>query len=121
MSNIANTVYMAIVQHNKWKHQLKEIVETGQVGEEYDPDPSHCSFGQWMEENADALKAFDKYQQVNELHKQFHDEAGRIVMLALKGEREQAQTSMEYGNEFDHLSQALVKAIIEWHDEIMGK
>lgn len=117
----ANTVYMAIVQHNNWKHRLKDIIDTGVIDKSYDPSPEHCQFGKWLEEYRGSLEMFEKYHDVVQLHKKFHEEADRIVKLSIVSGKAVAHAAMDYGSTFDHISQALVKAIIDWHDEIIAK
>jgi len=116
MSQIANTLYHAIVAHTAWKKRLREIIDSGK--NEYDIDVEHCQFGQWLKEQADILKTYEHYQDVIHLHNEFHQEAEQIILLALKGKVKEANTAVGYGNHFDHISQELVKNLIALHDQI---
>ncbi|HAI69602.1 MAG TPA: hypothetical protein DCM38_09230 [Gammaproteobacteria bacterium] len=116
MSQIANTLYQAIVVHTAWKKRLREIIDSGKS--EYDIDAEHCQFGQWLKEQADILNTYEHYQPVIHLHNEFHYEAENIIQLAINGKVKEANTAVGYGNHFDHISQELVKNLIAWHDQI---
>ncbi|MCP4697628.1 MAG: hypothetical protein GY862_12370 [Gammaproteobacteria bacterium] len=121
MSNIANTVYMAIVQHNTWKKHLKDAIQQGDDLDNYNSSPHDCEFGKWLDKNKDTLSTDENYTQVYEIHSEFHSSAGKVILLAESGDYKKACAAMEYGSDFDHHSQALVKAIIAWHDALSGK
>ncbi len=120
MSNTGNTIYQAIVSHTAWKKRLREIIDTGE--NKYDVDTEHCKFGKWLKENADGLLSiYEHYPQVVHLHDQFHKEADKIIRLALYEKLQEANTAVGYGGDFDHISQGLVRALIAWHDVVIGK
>ena len=120
MSNTANAIYEAIVVHTAWKNKLREIIKTGK--NKYDVDAEHCQFGKWLIEHADGLlSVYKHYPQIVYLHDQFHKEAGKIIQLALDRKFKEANTSVGYGGDFDHISQEMVKNLIAWHDVVIGK
>ncbi len=118
MINPAKIIYQAIVAHIAWKKHLRDIINTGQS--EYDVNPDHCDFGHWLNENADKLSLYEHYSEVVNLHKRFHKEAEKIIQLVLNNKRQDAELAVAYGEEFDHLSQELVKNLLAWH-EIVNK
>ena len=119
MSNIANEIYLAIVKHTAWKKRLHNVIETGKKAENLSVE--HCELGKWLKDNAISLSSHRHYSKVVELHDKLHKEADRIVSLALRGKTEEARTAIEYGSEFEHISQELVRNIIAWHDAVIGK
>jgi len=119
MSNIANEIYQAIVKHTAWKKRLHLIVETGKKGENISAENSEL--GKWLKVNAATLNSHPHYLAVLELQEKLHIEAQKAVALALRGKLEEARAAIEYGSEFEHLSQTLVHNIITWHDAVTGK
>jgi hypothetical protein len=119
MSQIANTIYQAIVSHTTWKKRLHDIIDAGV--NEYDVDARRCGFGKWLKENAEQLSLYEHYQHIVNLHSQFHQDAEKIIQLALEEKWKEASKAIEYGSDFDHLSQELVKNLIAWHDIVIGK
>jgi len=119
MSQIANTIYQAIVSHTTWKKRLHQIIDTG--SNEYDVDAGHCEFGKWLKEQAEELSLYEHYQHIVHLHSQFHQDAQKIIQLTVDGKWKEANKAIEYGSDFDHLSQELVKNLIAWHDIVIGK
>ena len=119
MSNTANTIYQAIVAHTAWKKRLREIIDTGE--NMYDVSPENCDFGKLLNEHIDELSVYDQYSKVVVLHNEFHEEAAKIIQLALNGHLQEANTAIEYGKDFDNTSQDLVKNLIAWHDAVIGK
>jgi hypothetical protein len=115
-NSTANRIYMAILSHTAWKKRLHDAIETGET--EYDPDPTHCEFGKWLQNNEAELGQYEQYANIAQLHEQFHDEAKKIVALAVVGQKEEALIAMAYGSEFEKISQKLVHLIIAWHDEV---
>jgi FPC/CPF motif-containing protein YcgG len=116
MNQIAKTLYQAIVAHTAWKQRLRQIIDKGE--NQYDIDIEHCQFGQWLKKEAEELKKYEHYQEVIDLHREFHQQADNIIQLALKGKVKEANAAIEYGKYFDHISQELVKNLIAWHDQI---
>ena len=119
MSNIANTIYQAIVAHTAWKKRLREIIDTGK--NEYDVSSEHCDFGKLLNEKVGELSVYEQYSTIVALHRKFHDEAAIIIKLATSGQQKEANAAIEYGKEFDATSQSLVKTLIAWHDVVIAK
>jgi len=115
---VANKVYLAIVQLNNWKHHLKDAIEAGVTQAQYDPDSTHTEFGRWLKDNAELFAGSPHYAEVNTLYQRFYGLGEQILAMSLLGKRQLAQEAIAYGSEFDHVSQALIKAIIAWHDQL---
>ena len=119
MSSIANTIYQAIVNHTQWKKHLHDIVEQGHHPDDFSLEQDQ--FDKWLKANAQELSRYEHYSKVVELNRKLHYEAQRIIHLALTGKSAEAKTLIEYGSDFEHLSQNLVQNIIAWHDTVIGK
>jgi hypothetical protein len=119
MSNLANEIYLAIVKHTAWKKRLHNVIETGKRGEALGIE--HCELGKWLKEHDAKLSSHYYYSKVVELHQKLHKEADRLVSMAVRGNTAEARTAVEYGSDFEHLSQELVRNIIAWHDTVIGK
>jgi radical SAM superfamily enzyme with C-terminal helix-hairpin-helix motif len=119
MNNIANEIYQAIVKHTAWKKRLHQVIDTGKKGQ--DVGIEHCELGKWLKEHAAQLGSYQHYSIVVDLHNKLHKEADQIVNLASRGRTTEAKTAIEYGSEFEHLSQDLVRNIIAWHDVVTKK
>lgn len=119
MSHAANKIYMAVVAHTAWKKRFHDIVTSGKG--ECDTNPERCEFGKWLIDNIDEFKVYAYYPKVLELHSQFHQEAHRIMALHLSGKKSEASGAVNYGSEFERISQELVRTVIAWHGEVSGK
>ena len=117
MNNIANTIYQAIVAHTAWKKRLREIIDTGE--NVYDINSESCEFSKLLNEHADELGVHDCCPKIVDLHNEFHKEAAKIIQFALNGQQQEANEAIEYGRDFDNISQELVKNLIVWHDDVM--
>ncbi len=119
MNNLANEIYQAIVKHTAWKKRLHQVIETGKKTQ--DIDVEHCELGKWLKEHAALLSSHRHYSSIVDLHNKLHKEADQIVNLASRGRTTEAKMAIEYGSEFEHLSQNLVRNIIAWHDVVTKK
>jgi methyl-accepting chemotaxis protein len=107
----------AISAHGSWKQKLRSAIDTGEC--ESTPDKvkkdNNCAFGKWLHERIDAsAKNSPFYNEVVELHAQFHTEAGTILELALNGDKDQANKLMAIGGDFAKYSGALTRKMKDW-------
>jgi hypothetical protein len=85
-----------------------------------DPPPSViaednlCVFGKWLygEEIPVHVKQSSEYEEVRQIHAQFHKFTAQIAMLAMVGEKEKARLMLEDGSEYLKLSDRLRSALI---------
>ena len=119
MDHIATTIYQAIVTHTMWKKRLHEAIKNGKYQDSLLTEQDR--FTQWLQENADELSLYEHYPKVVELNNKLHNEAQKIMHLAQNGKEKEAEVAIEYGSDFEHLSQKLVQNIIAWHDIMVGK
>ncbi|MEN9461842.1 MAG: hypothetical protein RIS84_1862 [Pseudomonadota bacterium] len=119
MSNLANTIYQAIVAHTIWKKRLRESLDTGTA--DYESCAESCDFGKWLRQDAELLRTYSHYTPVFELHEHFHKVAHEIIHLVRNGDVEAARNLLQSGGEFEQTSRKLTEEIIAWHDVVMGK
>lgn len=116
MSNLANDIYMLIVSHTKWKKRLQEQIntESNELGKMLGES---TEFYAWIKAH-DQFSDNPHYQAVIALYQQFQDESDKIISSVLDGNKETALKAMDYGSDYERLSQQLVQQIIAWHDEV---
>lgn len=119
MSNLANTIYQAIVAHTIWKKRLRDSLESGSA--DYESCAENCEFGKWLRKDADILRTYAHYAPVFELHEQFHQAAHEIIGLVRSGQIGAARELLQSGGSFEQSSRKLTEEIIAWHDVVMGK
>lgn len=110
----------AIGAHGAWKLRLRTAISLGKS----DADPTQvkcddrCEFGKWLYgRSLDAeTKQGMPYHVVRRLHAEFHDCAGRVLELALRGQKSEALTLLD--GEYGQRSEKLVVALTKWRREI---
>ncbi|WP_353569964.1 CZB domain-containing protein [Candidatus Albibeggiatoa sp. nov. BB20] len=117
MSNLANEIYMLIVSHTKWKKRLQEMVNAGE-GDFDSMLKEDSEFCEWIKSNSGQFQGDSHYEAVSNLHQEFHRETEKIIQLAADSDKETASKAMDYGSDYERLSQLLVQKIIAWHDEV---
>jgi hypothetical protein len=98
----------AIVKHNRWKFDLKNAIESGncQFTVAEIQNPHLCTFGKWLD--SPEGKNLPDYPQIVELHIKIHNEAAKILHLALLGQPSHALIKMQLGSRFSQLSSQLI-------------
>lgn len=114
MSELQALVTKAIAAHGQWKVRLREVIASGRS--EWTVDQvkvdDQCLLGRWI--YGDALARFPGdpvVEQVRDLHREFHQEAARVLALALAGRRAEAEQAMAQGSAYSRVSGALVRAL----------
>ncbi len=108
----------AIAAHAEWKDRLSNAIESGQS--DFDPAvvklPDKCAFGKWLygDTISGEAKTSTYYNTAVDLHAKFHVEAGKVLELALQGEKGQAKELMGPESEFAKLSSTLTDTLNEW-------
>jgi len=119
--SVHDEIGKAISAHGMWKQKLRIAIDTGEC--ESTPDKvkmdNNCAFGKWLYERIDpSVKSSPYYSEIVNLHAQFHKEAGAILEIALKGDKDQANELMGIGQNFAKCSGALTKKMKEWQDTL---
>ncbi|NTV29777.1 MAG: HAMP domain-containing protein [Candidatus Omnitrophica bacterium] len=115
-SEMALNITKAIIAHGKWKARLKDAARSGKS--EFNTDTvkvdNRCDFGKWFYSLPPEKIASGEAVRIKEMHSTFHREAGRILELALHGNKAAAQKAIEPGSVFGKVSVDLVTALAEW-------
>ncbi len=109
-----------LLAHAKWKRRLRDAVKTGVS--EFKPavvrTEGACDFGKWL----DSLSAEDRetadYQEVRQLHSEFHAKAAEILQLAVTGQPDKAGAQLEYDGAYGQTSGRLVLAMQRWEAKL---
>lgn len=127
---IANTgslqqmIVDALNAHDNWKRRLHAAIATSSadVSVEQASADNVCAFGRWLYDDVPwrARKAWD-YSNVRKLHAAFHQEAGKVLALALGGRSEEAIVAMSHGSPFFETSERLGFALRDWYGRIDGQ
>jgi hypothetical protein len=112
----------AIAAHANWKARLRGAVGTGKfdVPASTVKMDSQCDFGKWL--NGPDLTAAEKqtenYRAVKQLHAQFHQEAGRVIELAISGQKDAAEAAISMGGSYAQSSTKLTEAVVRWRQSL---
>ena len=114
MANMLEDIDTAIALHELWKTQLLNAIETG--SSEWVPRTvkadNQCDFGKWLYSCSPDEKALPHYNIIKQLHAQFHIEAGRILEIALLGNKDNAVAELE--GQYAKISSSLIGALLKW-------
>jgi methyl-accepting chemotaxis protein len=111
-------IMKAIGAHGQWKTRLLQAIETGKFDGTVETVrvDNHCAFGKWL--YGPTLDAKDKlsshYKEVRELHARFHEQAARVVSLALEGKKQEARQALAIDGEYSKVSSQLTTAMSAW-------
>ncbi|WNO08659.1 CZB domain-containing protein [Teredinibacter sp. KSP-S5-2] len=119
MMEVKEEIGKAITAHDHWKQKLRQAIDTGEC--ESTPDrvkqDYNCSFGKWLHQRIDEnQKHSEYYEAVVSIHADFHKEAGKILELALTGQKEKANALMRLGGDFSTISTKLTTLMKEWQN-----
>ena len=108
-------VRAAIAAHGMWKARLEEAAHTGRSS--FDPVTARandrCAFGKWL-----ATQPRDqRVEEIAQLHTRFHEEAGGVLELALRGRRDEALARLDVGTTFADISSELTQKLVDWVSE----
>lgn len=109
-------IFAALTAHTAWKQRLDQAIDAGII----DPHPSViakdnvCVFGRWLygDEIPGAIKQLPQYEEVREIHAQFHQLTSEIAMLAVVGEKAKAKLRLADGSDYLKLSDRLRTALL---------
>lgn len=115
MATLADAVTGAISAHLSWKTHLSVAIGSGESGFRVDEVARDdlCPFGRWLMGDA-AVREAPPYPEVLALHARFHQEAARVLALALGDRGEEAAAAMARGSPFEEASSALLAALVAW-------
>ena len=84
----------ALEAHEAWNAKLREAIKTGDcpTSVEQARRDDGCTFGKWLHAD-ESFKAAqpDRWQNLHDLHEQFHRHAAEVLACALSGRKEEAE------------------------------
>jgi len=115
--NFQEQLDKAIGAHGLWKARLRTAIDTGKS--DFNPHTvktdNNCDFGKWLYNDiSPELKTSPTYKVVLQYHAEFHKEAGRILQLALEGNKEDAEKGIKAASTFATISSSLTATMMEW-------
>jgi len=118
-----NQITQAIGAHGQWKRKLEDAIESGQsaVNVATASRDDACQFGKWLHSLEAEARGQPRVKRVCELHADFHREAGHVLDLALRGEKEQAHRCMKVGSRFAQTTAALTDEMTRWKASLEGE
>lgn len=113
--NLHTSITDAIVSHRLWRIRFTSALETGleallpEVVEAAD----QCSLGKWLQatEIPRQVRESQQFNNVVELHRDFHRVAGLVLAFAQQGSRQQFIEALNPDGIFSQTSAALVDAL----------
>jgi hypothetical protein len=114
--NATGNVVHAIAAHAKWKFYLRQAIDTGMsewTVAEVRPD-NRCEFGTWLLALPPGDRDSQHWDEVRQLHAEFHKEAAEVLKLALAGRREEADAAIAQGSRFAKVSTKLTITMTAW-------
>ena len=111
----------AIKNHSVWKVRLKDAVDCG--NSEFTPTQvraNHlCEFGKWLNTLPQAEKAQADYRTILPLHEKFHNEAAKVLELAISGQKDKAHIALtDLKSDFVYTSAQLINALSDWKKKL---
>jgi methyl-accepting chemotaxis protein len=103
----------ALEAHQAWNAKLRVAIDTGDC-----PTPIEqarrddcCTFGKWLHAD-ESFKAAqpDRWQNLHDLHEQFHRQAGQVLECALSGHKQEAER-LANAPEFETIKKNLHNAL----------
>jgi hypothetical protein len=119
--SLKNEIKKAVGDHGTWKKVLKDAVDTGKIDVQISTikADNQCSFGKWLYGSTitEKEKKSSHYQEVLQLHADFHEKASTVAQLAISDHKARAMKMLEVNGEFSTASAALTTSMIAWLKE----
>lgn len=116
----AENISKAIGAHGMWKNRLKSAIAMGtsDTTVEKASKDDQCEFGKWLLSLPTECQRSEEYRQARKLHTCFHGEAGKVLRLALEGEKLQAEAMLSDDGSFGDISQQLTSQMMSWRNKL---
>jgi len=120
MKDTVENIDTAIASHEAWKARLLGVIEAGtsEWGPQTVKADNLCDFGGWLYACSPQRKASPHYDVIKRIHAQFHIEAGRILDIALRGDRNNAIAELAEGRHYAEISASLIDELLNWKREL---
>lgn len=115
---VREEIQKAIGAHGLWKGHLKSAIDKGRsefTVEDAAAD-NKCEFGRWLYSTVDHdTQSRAHHEKVTRLHREFHQEVGKILGQALAGDRVGALKAMEPGTPYFSCCTRLTDEMMDWN------
>jgi len=111
-------VSAAINAHALWKAHLGTAITLGSAPfrvEDVGRD-DRCRLGQWLHGLRGERNA-PQFEEVRAFHARFHQEAARVLDLALAGKADEARARVAPEGEYATISARMVEALLRWSEQ----
>ena len=122
MSDYSDQINKALLAHGAWKQRLQSAVSAGasEFSVAQVEVDNRCDFGKWFYGLPAGLRSTDAAGKIRTLHAEFHEEAARILGLALQGKKDQALKALGQGEKYSLASGQLALALKQWEKVLTG-
>ncbi len=112
----------ALSAHVAWKEKLRKAIDSGII----DLPPAKiqednlCVFGKWLyaSDLSEEVKSSPHYENVRQIHAEFHKAASKVAMLAEIGEKEKARHMMKQDQPYGVQANKIRHEILSWLQDI---
>jgi len=118
---LSDGIQVAVGAHGLWKVKLHAAIdkETGAFTVAGAGVDHKCDCGKFLHTQVDAeLKKSAYWRRCRDLHARFHQEAARVLQLALAGKKAAAQEAMDPDSEFARISRSLTAEMLKWRSAV---
>jgi len=115
---VREEIQKAIGAHALWKGRLKAAIDKGRsefTVEDASVD-NKCEFGIWLHSAIDHDPQSKAHREkVRHLHREFHQEVGKVLGQALRGDRDGALKAMAPGTPYFNSCTKLTEEMMDWN------
>lgn len=114
-TELAAQIRVALASHAMWRHHLENAILTGRAPRSVEElrREDRCAFGTWLL-GLPALRAEPRFVEVRERHLRFHEEAARVLELAIGGQAQAAALAMAEHGRYHRAATELREALERW-------
>lgn len=116
--SLKDAISKGIGAHGMWKQRLVSAINTGES--EWTPavvcQDNQCEFGKWLHGCSAQEKSSEHFNEVKNLHAQFHTEAADVLTKALAKKKDEATKAIAAGSKYHLISMSLTKEMMAWRN-----
>ena len=112
---MGDEIKKAIGHHGTWLNDLLNTIGSSRtrVSVEDAGREDACAFGKWLLSSQEARDSLE-FSTIRAIHAKFHEEAAKVVGLALQERSGEAQAAMGSRSAYMKASSELMRAMVEW-------
>lgn len=111
--SVSDELRQAIAAHGQWKVKFRDFM-AGKL--ELDANVvqqnNQCQFGKWLESQGHKLLKKGDYDEINQLHTEFHKVAAEVIRKKKAGQTQAAEQALATGGAFTTTSARLTTRIM---------